>query len=125
MCKWAKCDHMSRKCGQKGISAVGKSMSGPDEIDVIAMAKAIGSLHSGHVELIVRPSGTGFSPSAGVICRITFDVLPGSALPSSVEVKSTWPCEAHRTLAAHLYDGLYRLDFAISKVYKNEELWAT
>lgn len=103
---------------------MGKSLSGPDEIDVIAMMMAMGSLHSGRVELSVSPSGNGFVPHATTRCRILFDVLPGSALPAVVEVMEHWPCKDHNSLWAHLYAGLYALDLEISKVYQQEKLWA-
>jgi hypothetical protein len=102
---------------------MGKSTSGPDETDVIGMMMAIGSLHSGHVELNVRQDGIGFSPSVVTSCQMHFNVLPGSSLPEIVGVEGKWPCPEHQTLWAHLYDGLYKLDFAISQVYQNEKLW--
>lgn len=99
------------------------SSNGPDAIDWMALGKAIGSLHSARVEVVLQLSGTGFTPYANVVCRATFELLPGSALPKEVVVEHRWPCSEHQTLDAHIYDGLYKLDFAISEVYKNEKLW--
>ena len=55
--------------------------------------------------------------------RIVFERLPGSALPVEVKVERGWPCNEHRTLASHVYALLYELDYQISRVYKQEELW--
>lgn len=99
-----------------------RSTSGPDEIDVMAMIQALQAVHTGRVEFIVRPDGIGFSPSVVVICRATFDVLDGSALPKQVEVENAWPCNEHATLWAHIYDGLHRLDSAIARAYEQMKL---
>lgn len=98
-------------------------MNGPDGLDVAATMKALEALHTGHVEVVLSPDGIGFNASVSTICRMRFDVLPGSDLPPSVEVTGTWPCRDHKTLTSHLYAGLFQLDFAISKVYKQEELF--
>lgn len=97
--------------------------SGPDWMDVETLMRAIGALHSGHVAVIVSPSGTGASGGVDVVASILFELLPGSALPPSVQVQKPWPCGGHAKLAAHAFRLLYELDFAISKVYKNETLW--
>lgn len=104
---------------------MGKSTSGPDEIDVLAMMTAMQALHSARVELTVKLGGPGFNISAETELRAVFDVLPGSSLPREVKVSKPWPCRDHRTLLSHLYAGLYELDFQISKVYKQETLWGT
>jgi len=100
-----------------------KPTNGPDWIDVESLMRAIGTLHSGHVALIVSPRGTGSSGGVDVAASIILDVLPGSALPASVVVDSPWPCSTSKTLAAHGFKLLHELDFAISKVYQNESLW--
>lgn len=102
---------------------MGKRMSGPDETDVISMMAALSALHSGHVELIVSLDGLGFVPRAKTRIVMKFDVLPGSSLPASVEVEGFWPCQTHQEWYSCLYDGLHRLDYAISEVYSQEELW--
>jgi len=102
---------------------MGKSMSGPDETDVISMMAALSALHSGRVELTVSLDGSGFVPFAVTRATMYFDVLPGSSLPPKVEVEGKWPCNAHQTWFACVYDGLHRLDYAISRVYSQEELW--
>lgn len=98
------------------------SSSGPDETDVMALMIALGTIHSGRVEVIMSPDGLGFTPKIEVTCRVTFDVLPGGALPRTVEVKNGWPCNAHRTMWAHVYDGLHRLDVAVQHAYEQERL---
>lgn len=102
---------------------MGKSMTGPDWTDVEMMMRSIGSLHSGRVGFTVLPSGTGATGGLEVGCSILFDLLPGSSLPESVSTVSRWPCAEHRELSAHVFAGLHRLDYEISKVYNQEELW--
>lgn len=102
---------------------MGKPTSGPDWIDIEAMMRALASLHSGLVGVSVFASGTGFSGGLNVAVAITFDVLPGSALPEEVIVNRGWPCNEHRDLTSHIFALLHELDFEISKVYKNETLW--
>ena len=100
-----------------------KSTNGPDWIDVEMLMRAIGGLHSGHVAVIVSPDGIGSSGGVDVAASMLFDVLPGSSLPASVAVHKRWPCDTHKTLAAHAFSLLHELDFEISKVYKNESIW--
>lgn len=102
---------------------MGKSTSGPDWIDVEMMMRAMSSLHSGHVGFTVLPNGTGSGGGLSVMCQIAFELLPGSSLPEHVGTESTWPCNSHAELAAHVYAGLHKLDFEISKVYNQESLW--
>jgi len=100
-----------------------ESTTGPDWIDVEGMMRAIRGLHSGRVELVVLPTGTGFGTGVDVIARMEFDVLPGSSLPPVVEVCRGWPCDQHARLVAHCFSLLYELDAAIGKVYQQESLW--
>lgn len=101
---------------------MGKSTNGPDEWDVMAMLSALQAVHEGRVELNVSPAGPGFGPQVVVVCRATFAALPGSSLPIMVEVSNSWPCHAHKTMWAHCYDGLYRLDAAIQAAYEQAKL---
>jgi hypothetical protein len=101
---------------------LGKSSRVIDEIDVMAMISAIGTVHSGRIEVRLSPAGLGFSPSALVSCLAMFDVLDGSSLPAEVRVEMAYPCKDHRTLYAHIYDGLYRLDAAIQLAYEQAGL---
>jgi hypothetical protein len=52
-----------------------------------------------------------------------FDVLPGSSLTEEVTAESCWPCPEGHDFWAHVFEGLYHLDYQISQVYKNESLW--
>lgn len=108
---------MSRKEGWE------KSTNGPDWMDVEGLMRAIGTLHSGNVAVIVTPCGTGSTGGVDVAASILFDVLPGSSLPESVIARADWPCDKHTTLAAHAFSLLYDLDHRISLVYKQESLW--
>lgn len=102
---------------------MGKSTNGPDWTDVEMMLRSLAALHSGHAGFTVLPRGTGSTGGLSVACSMMFDVLPGSSLPELVSTESSWPCSSHATLSAHVFAGLHKLDFEISKVYKQEELW--
>jgi hypothetical protein len=96
---------------------------GPDWTDVEMLMRAIGAVHSGHVAVIISPHGTGSTGGVDVAASMLFDVLPGSSLPSTVQVTSPWPCKSHKTLASHAFEALHRLDFQIGETYKQESLW--
>lgn len=100
-----------------------KSTNGPDWTDVEMLMRAMEGLHSAHVALVVSPDGTGATGGLEVAASCLFDVLPGSSLPENVGVVKCWPCNTHKTFAAHAFATLHELDFAISKVYTNEKLW--
>lgn len=108
---------MTRKTGWEDSS------TGPDWIDVETLMRAIQGLHSGHVALVLSPSGTGSSGGVSVAASMLFDVLPGSSLPKTVVVEHPWPCAEHRRLVDHCFSALYELDSAIGKTYENESLW--
>lgn len=101
----------------------GKSSNGPDWTDIEMMMRALSSLHSGHVGVTILPRGIGSGGGLSIACSMMFDVLPGSSLPAAVSTESSWPCNSHQELAAHVFAGLHELDFEISKVYKQESLW--
>lgn len=102
---------------------MGKYSSGVGLDGVIVMMRALGVLHSGAVSVTLSPDGTGSDTGAVVECRMDFDVLPGSSLPDIVSTGSKWPCKDHTQLWDHVYEGLYKLDQEISRVYKQESLW--
>lgn len=95
----------------------------PDWIDLEGMMRALEGLHSAHVAVVVSPAGTGFGTGVSVTASAIFERLPGSSLPATVTATKVWPCATHRTLAAHAYSLLHKLDFEISKVYKQDSLW--
>lgn len=99
------------------------STNSPDWVDVQGMMRAIQAVHSGRIEIVVSPLGTGFGSGVDVHCRMLFDVLPGSQVPPVVEVNRPWPCNEHKSMASHVYSLIYELDFQISKVYNQEGLW--
>lgn len=100
-----------------------ESATSPDWLDVETMQRAIGTLHSGRVECLVSPLGIGGTGGLQTCVRIVFDRLPGSSLPVEVKVERGWPCNEHAALSAHVYALLYDLDYQISKVYEQRELW--
>ena len=93
------------------------------EVDIEMMSRAIGSVHSGTVEVVLSPHGTGFNGGVTVTCRMNLDVLPGSSLPATVVVVSEWPCKDCKTFWGHVFNGLYQLDQAVGKVYEQKSLW--
>lgn len=99
------------------------STNGPDWIDVEAMMRAIGSLHSAEVSVMFSPLGIGATGGLEVMTLCTFEVLPGSSLPKVVMCTSEWPCRDHATLVSHVFATLYDLDAEIGRTYRNEELW--
>jgi hypothetical protein len=98
------------------------SSSGPDWIDVEGMMRAIRAVHTGAIELVVRPTGIGFGTGVDVLARARFDALPDSSLPAEVEVCRGWPCDQHSRLVHHCFALLYDLDAAIGKQYKQTTL---
>lgn len=97
--------------------------TGPDWVDISTMMKAMSALHSGHVGLTVLPAGPGSSSGLSVSAAIMFDLLPGSSLPPVVAVEQKWPCVGSKTFAGFCYGLLHKLDYEISRVYKQESLW--
>lgn len=102
---------------------MGKLKTGPDWTDIEVMLRALSALHSGHAGVTILPLGIGSSGGLSVACSMMFDLLPGSSLPPCITTESDWPCNSHAELASHVYAGLHKLDFEISKVYQQESLW--
>jgi hypothetical protein len=100
-----------------------KSTNGPDETDLEALMRAIGVMHSARVAFTVQPLGTGLNGGVSILVTASFDLLPGSSLPPIVDVESKWPNSIGREFLGEIFQLLYQLDFRISEVYKNEELW--
>lgn len=100
-----------------------KSTNGPDQLDAETMMRAMGALHSGAVSVMLSPRGNGSSGGLHTSARITLDVLPGSALPSVIEVSSDWPCNQCATIWGHIFGLLHKLDVAIGRTYEQETLW--
>lgn len=100
-----------------------QSGNGPDCLDVMTIVAAIGTLHSGHVALIVSPAGNGSPTSVDLALSILLDVLPGSALPAAIGVHSDWPNRKGTSFWGECYSLAWILDEEISKVYGQESLW--
>lgn len=100
-----------------------QSGNGPDCLDVMMIVQAIGTLHSGHVALIVSPDGTSSMTSVDIAMSILMDVLPGSSLPAAIGVHSSWPNKKGTSFWGECYNLAWVLDEEISKVYKQENLW--
>lgn len=100
-----------------------ESSTGPDVLDCAVIMKAIETLHSAHVAVIVSPGGTGSGTPVDVALSALFEHLPGSALEGGVGVHSEWPDKEGRSFWGLVYDLCWKLDHEVSKVYKNESLW--
>lgn len=100
-----------------------ESSNGPDCLDVMTIYRAIGTLHSGHVALILSPDGSGSGTGVDIAASILMDVLPGSALPSAIGAHSSWPNKSGSSFWGECFKLAWELDEEIAKVYKNETLW--
>jgi hypothetical protein len=100
-----------------------ESTTGPDVLDCAVIMKAIETLHSAHVAVIVSPGGTGSGTPVDVALSVLFEVLPGSALKDGIGLHAEWPDKQGRSFWGLVYDLCWRLDAEISKVYTNETLW--
>jgi len=100
-----------------------KSTNGPDWTDIETLMRAISALHTGHVNVAFSPRGIGSSGGLHIALSILLDVLPGSSLPAVIMAESEWPCAENHDLCAHVFEGLYQLDYQVGEVYKQEELW--
>jgi hypothetical protein len=100
-----------------------KSSSGPDETDLESLMRAISGVHSARVAFTVQPLGTGFSGGVSILATASFTLLPGSSLPPIVDYESKWPNNEGLPFLAEIFRCLYQLDYRISQVYQNEELW--
>ena len=97
--------------------------TGPDWVDISTMMGALEVLHGGHVGLTVLPPGPGSSTGLSVAAAMMLEVLPGSDLPPIVAVEQKWPCRESKTFAGFCYGLLHKLDYEVSKIYKQESLF--
>lgn len=101
-----------------------ESSSGPDWVDVVMLAKAIETMHGVNVVI-----GLVATPFTGPLFETHISAVkhesPASVVGAPVlDTRGAWPCPEHKTLQACIFDGLYKLDFAISKqFYSQENMW--
>lgn len=100
-----------------------KSSNGPDWTDIETMMRALEALHGAHVALIVSPAGTGSTGGVDIAASALFERLPGSSLPEGVACHRQWPHDGNATLDGAAYRLLHELDYAISQVYQQENLF--
>lgn len=100
-----------------------KSTNGPDVTDVESLMRAIGTLHSATVSATFSPDGIGSTGGVKLTLSASFDVLPGSSVARLIVAESRWPCPEGHDIWAHIFQGLYQLDYQISQAYQNESLW--
>src|SRR6266699_673039 len=97
---------------------VGKSSNGPDWIGIGAMTRAIETLHTCHVEWTVTTVSRQPNGNMRIRMIATFELLPGSSLPRTVEVTGLWPSDTARTFEGYVYNLLWQLDYGIQKAYE-------
>jgi hypothetical protein len=101
---------------------VGKSSNGPDMTDIAMMTGALETLHECRVSFTATTLGTGHEGILHLRLCATFNVLPGSSHPETVEVNSQWPNMMGTALEGTWFRGLYDLDFAIGEAYQQRFL---
>ena len=84
--------------------------------------RAIQSMHGGMVVLSAFSDGIG--GGTGLLVNLThiLEEVPGAELSEVVGVSSVWPCAHHATFWGCVFDGLYKLDYAIGQAYKQKPL---
>ena len=107
----------------KGKKEWHASSNGPDVLDVAAMMRALETLHSAHIAVIVSPAGPGSPTSVEVVMSALLEVLPGSALSGGVACRGTYPDPAGRSFWGLCYNLCWQLDEELGKTYTNESLW--
>jgi len=101
---------------------LGKSTNGPDWTDIATMMSALETLHECNVSLTVTTGGQGHNGKLSILLVATFNVLYGSSMAREVRVESSWPCKACTDMAAHVFGGLYKLDFEVGEAYQQRFL---
>lgn len=97
--------------------------SGPDCLDVMVILQAIGTLHGGHVALIVSPAGTGSPTHVDIAASILLATLPGSELPCAVGAHTEWPNRTGSSFWGECYKLAWSLDHEVSKAYAQKSLF--
>lgn len=101
---------------------MGKSTNGPDWTDVAIMMSALETLHECRVGLTVLTDTALPDGQLSIALTARFDVLPSGNLPAVVQTLSAYPCKDCTSFSAHVYGGLYKLDFAIGEAYQQRFL---
>lgn len=104
---------------------MGKFTNGPDWTDIAMYLGALDELHECKAGVLITTAGEARNGALRVTLMARFAVVPGSALPEEVVVEGGWPCAESHSLEAHVYEGIYRLDFAIGEAYQQRFLPGT
>ena len=96
---------------------MGKFTNGPDWTDVATMMNALCTLHECVIDCGVTAGSQGHNGSLDIRLIASFTLLPNSGQVRTVVVDLTWPNKQNLEVAATVFKGLYKLDFAISEVY--------
>lgn len=108
----------------KGKSQWASSSSGPDWTDVAMLIHAIQTMH--RVTIAIGMTGSRFTGPAlqTHISAVKHDDPASLAGSRVLDMRGEWPCPEHKDLVACIFDGLYKLDFEISKrLYEQDTMW--
>jgi hypothetical protein len=104
------------------VTLASSKVNGPDLIDCEALMRAIESLHEGKVVLTVFSAGIGGGTGLQVNITHILDDLTEGDLTAVTGVSSAWPCGQHREFWACIFEGLYKLDYAIGQSYHQQKM---
>lgn len=97
-------------------------MSGPDWTDVLMTMNVLEQTHDCRVGLTVTTASQGHNGGGRVVVWADFAVLPGSEVPSRVEVGFTWPSGRGLGLVGSAYRALLELDYKVGGQYRQSKL---
>jgi hypothetical protein len=49
--------------------------------------------------------------------------VPGADTPQAITTEKHYPCQECSTMQGHIFNLLYRHDFALSEAYMSQSLW--
>jgi hypothetical protein len=101
----------------------GESTSGPDWTDLESLLRSIDAMHGGQSALMLSPLGIGSSGGWTVRVCTVWDAVPGADTPQAITTEKLYPCPDCATMEGHIFNLLYRHDFAISEAYMSGSLW--
>lgn len=101
---------------------MGKSLNGPDWVDVFMYARAIDMLHGSSTTFTIMYSGPHATSVASVAITSRWPILPGSQQLGEVTTTKGVVTAELSTLAAVVYNGLYTHDLAIGQAYQQRHL---
>lgn len=94
---------------------MGKSTNGPDWTDWETFARLIEAASGAKVGVLLSPDGPGFCGGMTVTVLAQLPRVDGSDVERAVEVNCSWPCAEGHDLAAHCFEGLYKIDAELER----------